>query len=174
MVQADGRVIKFPIDYWQAFEAKRGISPEEKGWIFCEDLGGKVVAIFHDIEATGSAVHVNSSEEYADAVQQFTRMHPVYLIPYHTHPIEGPSEGDLRNYKGLFRYTDGELRDFMTIGPTTIRLDRLFKMENEVKYANLIGTDFLGFVEPLSQKRIARHQKMANEFDQLKRIAYSR
>lgn len=117
--RGDDVTVIFPAKFWEGILAKRGTSPEERGSWFCEDLGtGEILALFSAEEKQGTEVEVDASDLAIEAITEFTAKYQnIHVIPYHTHPIDGPSPTDLEAYIAIYNETRGQIRDFLTIGP---------------------------------------------------------
>jgi hypothetical protein len=143
--RGDDVVINFPAEYWKGVLNLRGTSPEEKGYWFCEESdNNSILALFNVIEGTGSTVNVTSNDVFLDAIKEFTRNPRIHVIGYHTHPIDGPSSGDIRSYINIYERSSGQLRDFLTIGPKKVELDRVYPSYHNPRVVDICNMDSYG------------------------------
>ena len=162
MARGDEVKIIFPITHWKGVLNRRGTSPEEKGYYFLKEGNGEVLAMFSVVEATGSEVEVTSSDIFLDAIKIFTERHEdIHIIPYHTHPIEGPSRGDLNSYGSIYKKTGGQIRDFLTIGPRTVELNRVY---SSGRIDDIVKMDRLGNPTTNLVKIIRFHPEKDEDF----------
>ncbi len=125
--RGDDVTIYFPIQHWLGIFAKMRLPYEEKGYYFCEeDESGRSLSLFHIIDAESLTDRVHAAELVLDAIGEFTRHQNIHIIPYHTHPINGPSRGDLEAYIKIYDKSGGQYRDFLTIGPQRVELNRVY------------------------------------------------
>lgn len=159
-------VVYFSLEYWKSILAKRGTSPEEKGYWFCEKQGDQALSLFQVTETTGSAVQVSSLDSFLNAIEKLTAKYSeIYVIPYHTHPVEGPSGGDRNAYFSIYNGTRGVIQDFLTIGPRSVELNRVVQNGGGLNLINIVHTDYLKVLIPDSQtkKRISQKGNQCSE-----------
>lgn len=175
-------VLFFSDEQWSWLLSKRGTAPEEKGYFFGQRPRDPpthiIVSMFRYKTVEGSFTEVSEDPRFLKAVNIFlSRHHLLSILPYHTHPIDGLSSGDIRTLYEIYKGSDGIIHDFIIICPSNVRIERFFgrtfyEEPGSYYHTNLVGKKYLrvvGTLTPILNRYEwkARSYELKREFGQI-------